>query len=799
MLTVLQWRMDALMFSGATLAALLVVHGWLRRRHRSKGTPRMVIGVVMVLMAAGWFFAEQAGGREQNRLRRMIGGMAPTYALELQRAGHARLSLQTAPEDALFLTLIHKEIEWLQANPSINDVYTLRRRPDGKVVFLVDSETDYDHNGRFEGEREARTAIGEEFDSVTPALEKAFAGQASFDDEIVTDRWGTWVGAFAPIRDAQGAVEGVVGVDYDARDWVRGILWSRGVALGCVAVLLAVVLVSTLAVAHFRAELLQRRHDQQRLEESEARFRRLADTAPVLIWMSDAHGRGIYFNQRWAEFTGRGLEQQPGGGWEDDIHPDDRDRFVETSRTAREKQQPFMAEFRLRRADGEYRWMLVSGAARCLEDGSFAGHVGTCADITEPKMAEAAMLEARNHAESASQAKTEFLAAMSHEIRTPMNGVLGFVDLLLDTPLNAEQKDYAETIRSSGAVLLAIINDILDFSKIEAGKFSVERIPLDMESIAQEVVDLLRVKAVEKGVTLAVEWTGRGGAAVAMGDPARVRQILFNLVGNAVKFTLQGSVRVILEARPSGTEGPVFRCAVVDTGIGIPNGKHEVLFEKFSQADTSSARRFGGTGLGLAISKKLVELMSGSIGMESVHGRGSTFWFTLPLVEGASLTETQTQPAGRSVSRLPGATLPSATSAIAGPALRVLVAEDNLTNQRLSVRLLNKLGCQVDLAANGREAVDMATRNAYAIIFMDCHMPEMDGLTATAEVRRGEAPGQHVPIVALTASVLEEDRLRCLAAGMDDGLWKPISTDQLSSVLQRWTRQSGIAADGYRA
>jgi PAS domain S-box-containing protein len=789
MLTILEWRLDWVAFALIATGFFVTFHLWLRRSKGAQGLPRVVWAAFLVLVAGAWPLTEIVGVREQDRLRHMIEGLAPTYALELESLGHAQLDFDTATNDARFLTVVERQKEWLRVNPYIHDIYTLRRKADGSVAFLVDSETDYDRNGLYEGERESRTEMGEEFGETTPALDRAFAGQAGFDEEIVTDRWGTWVGAFAPMRGPDGQVEAVLGVDYDARDWMEAAGRSRFVAMAFVGVLLLVILAASVSVNHLRAEIARRRRDQHVLKESEERFRRLADTAPVLIWMSNTAGGAVYFNRQWIEFTGRTPEQEAGDAWQEGVHPDDLERVRSTFQAAIQRQQPFQTEFRLRRADGAHRWLLASGAPRFLSDGGFAGCVGSCVDISDHKAAEAELLRAKDAAESASLAKSEFLAMMSHEIRTPMNGVIGFTDLLLDSTLTPEQRDQAMTIRNSGQAQLNIIDDILDFSKIEAGKFAVDSTPFDLRGTAQNVIDLLKLRADEKHVGLRMDFD-EGLSGWASGDALRVRQVLLNLVGNAIKFTAKGEIRVVVEPveTKEGASPERLRCSVIDSGIGIPSELQMRLFEKFTQADSSSSRRFGGTGLGLAISKRLVELMGGGIGLKSVPGQGSTFWFTLntaPSPDSGAVLRPGSAPVAT-----PNVDRRNAMPPVRPLSCRVLLVEDNPTNQRLALHLLTRQGCLVDVAANGVEALAMARNHSYDAIFMDCHMPEMDGFDATGEIRRIEPAGRPVPIIAVTASVLEEDKARCLAAGMDDFISKPFSADEIARALRRWVPSS---------
>ena len=514
--------------------------------------------------------------------------------------------------------------------------------------------------------------------------------------------------------------------------------------------------------------------------ESLKRYRNLADAIPHIVWKAQVDGAIDYFNKVWTDYTGLSSEKSIGSHWQTFIHPDDLKSFLKSWIKSMNSLQPFEAECRVRRKDGEMRWFWIQASPEVRHENEIVAWLGTGTDIHDRKQSEAKMIEAEKVAVSASLAKTHFLANMSHEIRTPLNAILGFAELILNPSQTEVERVYSvATIRRSGHQLLKIIDEILDISKVEAGRLEIETVRVNLISLLSQLKSLLSVQALSKNLRLEFIFDTPIPDLI-LTDPTRLRQILLNIIGNAIKFTSKGTVTLRLHWHKScDFEDGTLSFRICDTGVGIEAAQAEKLFQPFMQVDSSTTRKFGGTGLGLALSRQFAEAMNGYVILESSEPqKGSIFLceiktqYTKDSKMESSLLEKNIEPSR-----------PFADNdhqILAG--VKILVVDDAPDNQVLISRFLKSAGAEVEIAENGVEGVEMAMAGDHKIVLMDIQMPQLDGYEATASLRN---QGYKPPIIALTAHAFKEERERCISVGCTVHLTKPVDRRVLIDQVAR--------------
>ena len=523
------------------------------------------------------------------------------------------------------------------------------------------------------------------------------------------------------------------------------------------------------AVLAIARDITKRKEAELALRHREEEYRSLVTHIPEVVWTGDAEGTLVYVSPVAPELDGYSVEESSAPGtWFARIHPDDLPMVREGYRDLFEKNQHFDVEYRMRRKNGEWMWV-HDRAYRTYEKGDKRYCDGIASNITARKQAEEELQQAKALAEAANQAKSEFLAHMSHEIRTPLNGILGMTDLVLETELTREQREYLMMAKDSSVALLTVINDILDFSKVEAGKLEMEIIDFDLHDCIAECVRPQAARAQQKGLELVCALEN-GVPQYVAGDPGRLRQVLGNLVANAIKFTDHGEVLVRVQGEPAAGDGVTLRFAVTDSGVGIAPEKQKILFQPFSQADSSMNRQYGGTGLGLAICSRLVKLMGGTIGVTSEPGRGSTFEFAVTLAQAQGAAEQAGAVAIAELTQVPA-----------------LVVDDNATNRRVLLEMMRNWKMDVVCVSGGGEALQeidarKASGRGFRVLIIDAHMPEMDGFEL-AERIKADPENADTVIMMLTSSGLRGDAARCRQLGIAAYLLKPIEEKELRKAV----------------
>ena len=519
------------------------------------------------------------------------------------------------------------------------------------------------------------------------------------------------------------------------------------------------------------ADIDERKNIEAALRESEQRFRQVTENIREVIWLSDvAKHEIIYISPGYELIWGRSCQSlyDSPRTWVSALHPEDRDRVL-TAATTKQAGGDYDEIYRVVRPDGQVRWIRDRAFPVRDENGAVYRIAGLAEDVTERRRLDEELTAARDQALASNRAKTEFLANMSHEMRTPLNAIQGMCELMTAQTLPEPHASRAKLAHDAVQILTATIDDLLDLSKLDAGRMILDPFAVDVRGLCDNLIVMAGAQAFAKGVALTFDLAG-GVPPFLRADPLRLRQVVSNLLNNAIKFTEKGAVTLEVGAEPRGENEVLLSVAVRDTGIGIAPNIQGRLFQPFPQADASTTRRYGGTGLGLAICRRLVEAMGGEIGLKSSPGEGSRFWFRVPL-----RIEEHAAPAQASPAAVPGL-----------PRLRVLVVEDNEPNRRIALEMLAHLGVTAETAENGALGLEKMTLSAYDLVFMDCSMPVLDGYEAAKRWRKREASGARLPIVAMTAHAAPGDKEKCLAAGMDDHLTKPVRLRDLVASLSRW-------------